>query len=101
MPKQEEIKFKTIPCAFCKGKGTDPFGVPSKLSTCQVCCGKGEIAIADIPHEVCSACKGTGVFAHHRLTCSVCKGKGVVSKDGRQGKKGLGTESGLPEIGNY
>ena len=94
-------KHKEIACVFCKGKGKDPWGVPSKLSSCQVCLGKGRIAIADIPHEVCSACKGTGVFAHHRLACSVCRGKGIVPKDGRKGRKGLGPDTGLPEIGNY
>jgi len=93
--------FKEIICAFCKGKGKDPFGIPSKLSSCQACRGKGRITIADIPHETCGACKGTGVFAHHRLPCSVCGGKGVVPKDRREGRKGLGPDTGLPEIGNY
>jgi len=95
------IKYKEITCAYCKGKGKDPFGIPSKLSNCQVCLGKGKVAIANIPHETCSACKGTGIFEHHRLPCSVCKGKGVVPKDRRKGKKGLGPDTGLPEIGNY
>lgn len=99
--KPQKIKYKTIPCAFCKGTGKDPFGVPSELSNCQVCLGKGKVVIADIPHEVCSACKGTGVFVHHRLPCSVCKGKGVVPKDGREGPTGIGPETGLPEIGCY
>jgi len=27
-----------ITCAFCKGKGKDPFGLLSKLADCQVCC---------------------------------------------------------------
>ena len=96
------IKFKEITCAFCKGKGKDPFRVPSKLSDCQACMGKGKVAIADIPHETCSACKGTGIFVHHRLPCSVCKGKGIVPADKRRkGKKGMGPDTGLPEIGNY
>jgi len=96
-----QVKYKMIPCAFCKGKGKDPFRIPSKLSNCQICLGKGKVAIADIPHEKCTACKGTGIFAHHRLPCSVCKGKGVVPKDHRKGPKGLGPDTGLPEIGNY
>ena len=95
------VKFKEITCAFCKGTGRDPFGIPSKLSLCQVCSGRGKVALADQPHEVCSACNGNGVFAHHRLVCSVCKGKGVVPEDRRKGKKGLGPDTGLPEIGNY
>lgn len=93
--------IKTLTCAFCKGKGKDPFEVPSKLSDCQVCCGKGKVAIADIPHETCGACDGSGIFEHHRLPCSVCKGKGVVLKDRRKGPKGIDVETGLPAIGNY
>ena len=95
------IKYQMIVCAFCKGKGRDPFGIPSKLSNCQVCWGKGKVAIADIPHETCGACKGTGIFEYHRLPCSVCKGKGVVPKDRRKGPKGMNAGTGLPEIGNY
>jgi len=96
-----QVKYKMITCAFCKGKGRDPFGIPSKLSNCQVCWGKGKVAIADIPHETCGACKGTGIFEYHRLPCSVCKGKGVVPKDRRKGPKGMNAGTGLPEIGNY
>jgi len=101
MVKKRTIKFKKIICAFCKGTGKDPFEVPSKLSSCQVCGGRGEVVIADIPHETCPACLGTGVFAHHRMPCSVCKGHGIVPKDRREGKKGLGPDTGLPEIGCY
>ena len=96
-----QVKYKMITCAYCKGIGKDPFGIPSKLSNCQVCLGKGKVAIADIPHEACSACKGTGIFEHHRLPCSVCKGKGVVPEDRRKGPKGIDIETGLPAIGNY
>ena len=96
-----QVKYKIIPCAFCKGKGKDPFRTPSKLSNCQICLGKGKVAIADIPHEKCTACKGTGIFAHHRLPCSVCQGKGVVPKDKRKGARGMNPDTGLPEIGNY
>lgn len=100
--KKEAPKFKEITCAFCQGKGKDPFGVPSKLSNCQSCLGRGTHTIANIPHETCRACKGTGIFAHHRLSCSVCKGKGVLPKDKREGcEKGLEIETGLPEIGCY
>ncbi|MBU4350805.1 hypothetical protein KKD19_06395 [Patescibacteria group bacterium] len=101
MLKRKTMKIKEITCAFCKGAGKDPFGVPSKLSTCQVCFGRGKITLVDQPHETCTACRGTGIFAHHRLPCSVCKGKGVVPKDGREGKKGLDPDTGLPCIGNY
>jgi len=101
MAKKISIKFKEITCAFCKETGKDPFRVPSKLSDCQACLGKGKVTIADIPHEICGACKGTGIFEHHRLPCSVCKGKGVVPKDRREGPKGMSPDTGLPEIGNY
>jgi len=101
MLKKIAKKIKKINCAFCKGIGRDPFGIPSKLSNCQVCWGEGKVAIADIPHETCTACEGTGIFKHHRLPCSVCKGKGKVLKDGGKGKKGLNPDTGLPEIGNY
>lgn len=99
--KQFVRSYKGIPCAFCRGKGKDPFGVPSKLSNCQVCAGKGKVAIADQPYETCGACDGAGIFAYHRLPCSVCKGKGVVPKDRKKGPKGLNLDTGLPEIGNY
>lgn len=99
--KSTKIKFKEITCAFCQGKGKDPFQVPSKLSDCQVCLGKGTNTFANIALETCGACRRTGIFAHHRLPCSVCKGKGVIPEDRRSGKKGLTTDSGLPEIGNY
>ncbi len=101
MAKKVSIKYKMITCAFCKGTGRDPFKVLSALSDCQACLGKGEVAIADIPHERCSACQGTGIFVHHRLSCSVCKGKGVVPKDRRKGPKGMDPDTGLPAIGNY
>lgn len=99
--RKKVIKFEEVTCAFCKGKGKDPFEIPSKISNCQVCKGKGQISIADIPHETCGACKGTGIFEHHRLPCSVCKGKGMVPKDRRKGPKGMSPDTGLPEMGNY
>lgn len=101
MGRAKKPKFKEIICAFCKGTGKDPFRVPSKLSSCQACAGRGKINIADQPHETCGACKGTGIFIHHRLPCSVCKGKGIVPKKRRGGRKGMGPDTGLPEIGNY
>lgn len=90
-----------ITCAFCKGKGKDPFGVLSKLSNCQVCLGRGRMSLQK-PVEKCFACKGTGLFAHHRLPCSVCRGVGFVTKI--RGEKrcekcsgdGVEVESGLP-----
>lgn len=71
-----------IKCAFCRGTGFDRFGVPSKLSRCQTCQGRGKVYVPE-PHEKCPACFGNGVYRYHRLTCSVCGGKGRV----RQGMK--------------
>lgn len=89
-----------IKCRFCQGTGKDPFGVPSKLSSCQVCGGKGEILVKE-PHEKCPACKGDGRAFHQRLTCSVCGGRGVVPKiPGRERKDGEDL-TGLPKITAY
>ncbi len=87
-------------CAFCKGKGKDPFGVPSKLSSCQTCAGKGVVHVKE-PVEKCIPCKGRGIYLHHRLPCAVCGGKGSVSKlNGERclscKGKGLTVESDLP-----
>jgi DnaJ-class molecular chaperone len=68
-----------VVCAFCKGKGKDPFELLSKLATCQVCLGKGQVEVDD-SHIKCIYCLGTGVFPFgSRLTCTVCGGKGVVA----------------------
>lgn len=67
-----------IECAFCKGKGKDPFNLLSKLAVCQVCGGTGKVKVDEAMIE-CVFCKGSGVYPHERLTCSVCKGKGKVT----------------------
>jgi len=73
------IKGKmTLACAFCGGTGTDPFELLSDASRCQVCGGKGRIAIYG-PVRPCAYCRGTGVHPQRRLVCTVCAGKGVVS----------------------
>ena len=72
------MAYKKIKCAFCKGKGKDPFGVPSILSTCQVCGGRGTVSVME-PMKECAFCKGTGVDNVKRLTCHVCMGKGMVT----------------------
>jgi DnaJ-class molecular chaperone len=72
-----------IECAFCKGKGKDPFELLSKLATCQVCGGRGTVKVDD-SHIKCVYCLGTGVFPYgSRLTCTVCGGKGVVAIKGK------------------
>ena len=67
------------PCAYCKGTGRDRFGVMSELSTCQVCGGRGEVALHP-PVQPCKFCGGSGVepYSSNRLTCSACGGKGMV-----------------------
>lgn len=64
-----------ITCAFCGGRGVDPFNVLSDRSRCEVCCGTGTVDIA-APHEACVFCKGTGAFKTY--SCPVCHGKGAV-----------------------
>lgn len=68
----------TMKCAFCQGKGTDPFELLSKLSTCQVCGGRGEVTISK-PAIECVFCDGTGIHRDQRLTCVVCGGKGMIN----------------------
>jgi len=74
--KEDEGKI-TMKCSFCQGKGTDPFELLSKLSTCQVCSGLGEVTIPK-PAIECVYCGGTGIHRDQRLTCIVCGGKGMV-----------------------
>jgi len=64
-----------VPCAFCQGRGTDPFGLLAKRSACPVCLGKG---VLEAPGERvrCAYCGARGVQPHTRLTCSSCGGKG-------------------------
>jgi len=71
-------------CAFCQGKGKDPFGLLSELSVCQVCLGKGQIPMAT-PYVACPACASCGVEHGTRLVCAVCAGKGVVSPYKKEG----------------
>jgi len=68
----------TATCAFCKGKGVDPFGLLSKISVCQVCGGRKEVTIS-APAIKCAFCGGSGVHRDQRLTCLVCGGEGMVS----------------------
>lgn len=93
-----------LKCAFCKGEGKDPFGLLSKLATCQVCAGTGEVKVKE-PAIRCAYCKGSGVYPlSGRLTCTVCNGKGMVTVKGPNREcpkcKGVGQEidSGLPCI---
>ena len=40
--------FEEVTCSFCGGKGTDPFGILSWVSTCVVCGGRGSGAGAGV-----------------------------------------------------
>ena len=68
---------RTIKCAFCNGKGLDPFKIPSPLSSCQTCVGKGTVEVHGKTVS-CPYCIANGKDPHHRLTCPVCWGKGEV-----------------------
>lgn len=66
-----------VPCAFCGGKGRDPFSIMSPMSTCQVCGGRGSRRLG-LPTISCVFCRGTGVHPATRLTCTTCGGLGTV-----------------------
>ena len=76
MTTQTAATFTEITCAFCGGKGKDPFGVFSSLSECCVCGGMGANPVEE-PYVQCAFCKGTGVYPRSRLTCTACGGLGV------------------------
>jgi len=98
--KKETVKGGSIrTCAFCKGKGIDPFGLLSPESTCQVCSGTGKVRV-DPPRAMCAFCKGTGVYFDSRLTCTVCGGKGMVTvpKGAKTCPKCKGTGKGLDDL---
>ncbi|MBI4643488.1 MAG: hypothetical protein HY790_04210 [Deltaproteobacteria bacterium] len=65
-----------VTCSFCSGRGRDPFGIMSWLSTCCVCGGRGVVQVP-APHGRCAHCRGTG--AVKTFTCTVCRGTGFVS----------------------
>ncbi|MGV1005995.1 MAG: hypothetical protein ACOYEV_14790 [Candidatus Nanopelagicales bacterium] len=65
-----------VECAFCGGKGVDPFGVMSPGSVCEVCGGTGNVRVPE-PRAVCAFCAGHGVRPGSRLSCGACSGKGV------------------------
>ena len=71
-------KTTVVTCAFCGGRGRDPFGILSPLATCQVCWKEGKHTLL-LPITPCAYCQGTGVHPHSRLTCTSCKGVGMVN----------------------
>lgn len=71
-----------IICAFCEGKGNDPFELLSKNANCQVCGRKGRVEVEE-PYIECLFCEGSGVYpCGTRITCTVCGGKGKVTIKG-------------------
>jgi DnaJ-class molecular chaperone len=64
-----------VTCSFCGGRGTDPFGIMSWLSSCVVCGGRG-VARVPAARRRCAHCQGTG--AVKTFTCTVCRGTGYV-----------------------
>lgn len=76
----EEANLVKVTCGFCKGRGVDPFGLMSHLSSCQVCGGRGSVWVRE-PHKECNFCKGSGRQPHspNQVTCGACGGKGVVA----------------------
>jgi DnaJ-class molecular chaperone len=63
-------------CAFCHGRGVDPFNAMSDRSTCGSCQGKGTVEVP-VPHVRCAYCSGSG--SHKTYRCLVCGGAGVVA----------------------
>ena len=78
-PRQEVPQGDTtvVKCSFCRGTGKDPFGIMSSMSTCSVCCGKGEL-LMEGPNRRCPHCQSTG--AVKTFTCGVCRGTGYLPK---------------------
>lgn len=67
-----------VPCAFCRGEGSDPFDLLSPRALCAVCGGAGNVVLAE-PIRRCAFCRGSGVFPGSRLTCTCCMGRGAVT----------------------
>ncbi len=75
LKKSHKRKAISATCAFCRGKGIDPFGIMSYTSRCCVCGGKGTVLVQP-PFFKCAHCCGTGAIK--TLTCTACRGKGVL-----------------------
>lgn len=69
------VSEQTITCAFCRGKGTDPYDQLSSRSRCEACHGAGTITVP-VASVSCAYCRGSGSYKTFR--CLVCKGAGIV-----------------------
>lgn len=78
---KENTGTAIVECAFCGGKGRDPFEVMSPISTCPVCSGRREVEVRE-PAGDCVFCSGTGAHPRSRLTCTACLGRGKLFVDG-------------------
>ena len=74
-PSLNPVVFEELTCAFCGGRGRDPFDIMSYLSTCCVCGGRGKVQV-HAPAVACAHCEGTGAIK--TLTCTTCGGRGSV-----------------------
>jgi DnaJ-class molecular chaperone len=72
-----QVNLAEVKCAYCQGRGKDPFGVPSKLARCGVCGGSGVVEV-EAPYHECAFCSTTGIHPNSRLTCTACEGTGVI-----------------------
>lgn len=70
------VVLEELTCAFCHGRGRDPFDIMSSLSTCCVCGGSGKVLV-QAPVALCAHCQGSGAIK--TLTCTTCGGRGVVT----------------------
>ncbi len=77
-PSGEPGELVDVKCAYCGGRGKDPFGCPGPESNCGTCGGKGYNRVMT-PYEKCPACGGTGRVLGRRLNCTTCKGRGVIT----------------------
>ncbi len=69
---RSEGKMAEVTCSFCRGHGTDPFGIMSWHSTCCVCGGRGVVQVP-ASRRRCAHCRGTGAIK--TFTCTVCRGR--------------------------
>jgi len=74
---RDTIRLVEKVCAFCGGKGTDPYNGISSFSACCVCNGRGKVLVSASSIS-CAHCQGMG--AVKTLVCTACGGKGSVHR---------------------